>query len=71
MLLLATHVMEMTMTTLTFLHTRSPSHVARSIVLIALITVGSGGASAVPLAPVGHRQPTGTDIRGIDSQLYT
>ena len=71
MLLLATHVMEMMMTTLTFLHTRPSSHVARSIVLIALITLGSGGASAVPLAPVGHRQPTAADIRGSDPLLAT
>ncbi|MEA2833426.1 MAG: hypothetical protein QOG66_1628 [Methylobacteriaceae bacterium] len=59
------------MTTLMFLHTRSLSHVARSIVLIALITLGSGEASAVRLAPVGHRQPTAADIPGIDPLVAT
>lgn len=53
------------MTYATLLASRCRSHPAR-FVIAALITVGSGAASAVPLAPVGHRQPTAVDIRGID-----
>jgi len=53
------------------LHTRARSCVARSIALLALVTLGSGATFALPLAPVGHRQPTAADIRGSDLGLRT